>query len=312
MNAVDLPLLGEPPEPQSLQATEVVRHTLSLPRGVSEYFAAQGRPLGLSGASMMALVLSRLTHQLALPTAPLQNTHRRLLALLSWHGAGPADLDRLLPPSARTVPLPWATLASNEAALELLQRNVPASGTAASTTLLHHIAGEWQVDPDWLLGVQPRPGRKVGFLTGGTASPEHLADQVVERAIQHGDLELALLTHTPGEELTTPPPRLLLLAARFGDSVELPRHQVLALVDVADRSQLGALRELARRVAASHPGVQVTGEQVAPDDFQVLITGRRHIAEVRHQASPTRWPTEELLELHPPGAADGRPPPRRP
>lgn len=304
MNAVDLPLLGEPPEPQSLLATEVVRHTLSLPRGVSEYFAAQGRPLGLSGASMMALVLSRLTHQLALPTAPLQDTHRRLIALLSWHGAGPADLDRLLPPSARATPLPWATLASNEAALELLQMRVPDSGTAASPTLLAYIADEWQVEPDWLLGVQPRPGREVSVLTTGAALGEALAADVLEQAAHHGSLELALLTSPPGEVLAALPGGLLLLAACYRHLPELPRHQVLALVDVADRSQLGTLRELARRVAAGSPDVQVTGEQVAPDDFQALVTGRRHIAEVRRQAAPTRWPADELLELHQPGAAD--------
>lgn len=304
MNVVDLPLLGEPPEPQSLLATQVVRHTLSLPRGVSEYFAVQGRPLGLSGASMMALVLSRLTHQLALPTAPLQDTHRRLLALLTWHGAGPADLDRLLPPSARATPLPWATLASNEAALELLQRSVPDSGTAASITLLNYIAGEWQVDPDWLLGVHPRPGREVGFLTGGAITVERLAADVLERAAQHGGLELALMTGTPGETQAASPSGALLLAIRVEDPVRLPRHRVLALVDPNDPAQLGALRELARRVAVAHPGTQVTGERLTADEFQSLITGRRHIAEVRHLAVPTRWPANELLELYQPGAAN--------
>lgn len=60
MNAVVLPLLGEPPDAHSLLATKVVRYTLSPPRGVSESFAAQGRPLWLSGAFMLVLVLSRL------------------------------------------------------------------------------------------------------------------------------------------------------------------------------------------------------------------------------------------------------------
>ncbi|WP_152545031.1 hypothetical protein [Deinococcus phoenicis] len=303
MTVVDLPLLGDPPDAHSLRATEVVRHTLSLPRGVSEYFAAQGRPLGLSGASMMALVLSRLTHQLALPAAPLQDTHRRLLALLSWHGAGPAELHRLLPPSAQATLLPWATLANNEATLELLQRSLSEFGTNASATLLAYVADEWQVDPDWLLGVHPRPGREVGSLTGGTIPTERLADDVLERVAQRSSLELALLTGDPGE-LPAASPSILLLSIRVEDPVSLPRYRVLALVDPGDPAQLGALRELARRVAAAHPDVQLTGERIAVDKFQALIMGRRHIAEIRHLASPTRWPADELLELHQPGAAD--------
>lgn len=303
MTVVNLPLLGDPPDAQSLLATEVVRHTLSLPRGVSEYFAAQGRPLGLSGASMMALVLSRLTHQLALPAAPLQDTHRRLLALLTWHGAGPAELHRLLPHSAQVASVPWATLASNEAALELLQRSLLEFGRNASTTLLAYIADEWQVDPDWLLGVHPRPGREVGFLTGGAIPIERLATAVLDRVARHGGLELALLMGSTGE-LPAASPGVLLLAVRFEDPVSLPRHRVLALVDTADVTQLGALRELTRQVAAAHPGTQGTGERIAVDTFQALVTGRRHIAEVRHLASPTRWSADELLELYQPGAAD--------
>lgn len=301
MTVADLPLLGDPPDAQSLLATEVVRHTLSLPRGVSEYFAAQGRPLGLSGASMMALVLSRLTHQLALPAAPLQDTHRRLLALLTWHGAGPAELHRLLPSPAQVPSLPWATLASNEATLELLQRNLSEFGTNASTTLLAYIADKWQVDPDWLLGVHPRPGREVGFLTDDAILIERLTADVLERAAQHGGLELALLTGGPGELLAASP-SILMVAVRFQDPVSLPRHRVLALADPNDSAQLGALRELARRVAWAHPGTPVTGERLTADKFQALITGRHHIAQVRHLEVPTRWPADELLELHQPGA----------
>lgn len=303
MAVVDLPLLGDPPDAQSLLATEVVRHTLSLPKGVSEYFTAQGRPLGLSGASMMALVLSRLIHQLALPAAPLQDTHRRLLALLTWHGAGPADLHRLLPPSAQAASVPWAALASNEATLALLQRSTSEFGMATPTTLLAYVADEWQVNSDWLLGVHSRPGREVGFLTGNAVPPERLAADVLERAVRQGGLELALLTAGP-RELPVSSPGVVLLAVRFEDPGSLPRHRVLALVDTTDVAQLNTLRELTQQVAAAHPGTPVTGEWIAADAFQALIMGRRHIAEVRHLAAPTRWPADELLELYQPGAAD--------
>lgn len=251
---------------------------------------------------MMAVVPSRLTHQLALTAAPLQDTHRRLLALLTWHGAGPAELHRLLPPPAQAASLPWATLASHEATLEL-QRSLSEFGTATPPTLLAYVAEEWQVDPNWLLGVHPRPGRTVGFLTGTPIPLEQLAGDVFERAGQHSSLVLALLTSGPGELLAASP-SVLLLAARFQDPVCLPRHRVLALVDSGDPPQLSGLRELARRVAAAHPDVQLTGERIAVEKFQALITGRRHIAEIRHLAAPTRWPADELLELYQPGAAD--------
>ncbi|MEF2278281.1 hypothetical protein V3W47_08205 [Deinococcus sp. YIM 134068] len=152
---------------------------------------------------------------------------------------------------------------SNEATQELRQRGLPESGMPA--TLLDSIAGKWR-----FLSVQLSPGRQVGVLTDGAASSEQLADAVLERAAQHSDLELVLLTRASEEKL----------AARFGGPLELPRHQVLALVDAGDRFQLNALRELAQRVATVHPSVQVTGEQIAPDDFQALNTGRRPPADL--------------------------------
>lgn len=157
---------------------------------------------------------------------------------------------------------------SNEATQELRQRGLPESGMPA--TLLDSIAGKWQVGSDGFLSVQLSPGRQGGVLTDGAASPEQLADAVLERAAQHSDLELVLLTRASEEKL----------AARFGGPLELPRHQVLALVDAGDRFQLNALRELAQRVATVHPSVQVTGEQIAPDDFQALNTGRRPPADL--------------------------------